>query len=241
MRKLIVLELRRTPLHTYRQAALWVLLGVGVLAGLMAAIPAVSLTIGEPLDGGDLLIFSRWDTLLPVAGVLTMAALAIFAGVMGSKFVVSEYTGKRAILLLSYPVSRRAVLWAKCALVFSFTALLAFLSSLAVTAGLAAYSALFSLVGQPFTWAQMTYALGLSAALAVMSGAVGLLALPFGMRKGSVAATVVAAVVLACVCAQLMSVMGTLTAAIAAAGLLLVLALAAVAGLARKVDRMEAL
>lgn len=241
MKNLISLEMRRTPLKTYRLAALWVLLGVGALAGLMAAIPTVSLAMGEPLDEADLFIFSRWDALLPVVGVLNMAAFAIFTGVMGSKFVITEYAGKRAVLLLSYPVSRRAVLWSKCTLVFGFSTLAALLCSLTVTAGLVICSHLFSLVAQPFGGKELTYALGLSLCLAVMSGAVGLLALPFGFRKGSVASAIVAAVVISCLCAQLLSALRSLAVTAAAAGAAVLLALLAVSCLAGRVDRMEAL
>lgn len=241
MRKLISLEIRRTPLKTYILAALWVALGVGALAGLMAAIPAVSAAMGEPMDGDDLLLFSRWDTLLPVVGVLNMAAFAIFAGVMGSKFVISEYAGERAVLLLSYPTSRRAVLWSKCILVFGFSTLAALLCFLAVTAELILCSGLSSLVAQPFAEEQLGYALGLSLCLALLSGAVGLLALPFGFQKGSVASAIVAAVVLACLCAQALSALGSVPVMAAAAGVLLLLALLSVRRLAGRVDRMEAL
>lgn len=241
MRRAIELELRRTPLTTYVYGALCVFLGFAAMAGLMAALPVMARATGEPMEAEEVLMFSRWELLLPVLGVLDMAVFSIFAGVMASKILVSEYSGRRAILLLSYPMPRRRVLAAKCVLVFFSSALSAALSLLLVTGGIALCSARFGLVAQPFGPGEMGYALGLALELGAVSGAVGLLSVPFGLRKGSVAASVVAAVVMACILAQVLSVLSSPGAVAAGAVISLLLALAAAAALGRKAERMELL
>ena len=241
MTPLMKLELRRTSLRPYCLAALWVLLGVGLLTGLMAALPAMSAAAGEELEADELLLFSRWESLLPVVGVLNMAAFSIFSGVVGARFVVSEYSGGRAILLLSYPVSRRAVMGAKCTIVWGFSALASLLSMLVITAALALFSRLAGLVGEPFGPAQLGWALGLALSQALMSGAAGVLSLPFGLRRGSAVSTVVAAVVLACLCAQVLSALPSLPLLGASAALLTLLALVVTISLGCRAEWMEAL
>lgn len=241
MKTLISLELRRTPLRPYLLGALWVFLGMAAMAGLLASLPAMTAAMGDSLEPEDALLFSRWELLLPVLGGLNMAAFSIFAGVLASRFLVSEYSGRRAILLLSYPTPRKRVLAAKCLLVFFLPALAGAASLLLVTAGLALCSGLLGLMAQPFGPAQLGYALGLAGLLGVISGGVGLLSAPFGFTKGSVAAVIVAAVVIACLLAQVLSALSSLGLLAGGTAVVLLAALSAAAALGRRVERMELL
>lgn len=202
MGKLMKLELRRTDLSPYLKGSMWIFLAAVVLNGLMAAIPAVSASMGEPMEGEDLMIFSRWENLLLLSGVLNMACFGVLGGVVGERLVVSEYRGKGAVLLLSYPVSRRAVLLAKCLLVFGLTAGLALTSHLAVGAGLALCLERKQFIPQSFDWALLCF---LSPAFALMSGAVGLISLVPGMACGSGPAAIVGAVAAVCLLCQCVS------------------------------------
>ena len=82
---------------------------------LMAAIPYMDPT--EP----DAELFSQYPFLLGITWLVWMAIFAILSAVMASRFVVEEYSGKRAILLLRYPISRKKVLCAKLILMFAYT------------------------------------------------------------------------------------------------------------------------
>ena len=237
MGKLMNLELRRTDLRPYLWGAVWIFLAVVALNGLMAAIPAVSASLGEPMEGDDLLMFSWWENLLLLSGVLNMACFGVLGGVIGARLVVSEYRGKGAILLLSYPVSRSAVLLAKCLLVFGLTAGLALASHLAVGAGLALCSGLNQFVPQNFDWGLL---LSLSAAFALMAGAVGLVSLAPGMARGSVPAAIVSAVAAACLACQCVSTVRGAGLWLWTAGMLLLAGLSLLWTMGR-VERLEVL
>ena len=116
MRNLIALELKRNRLRPYHIATL--ICGVTMLGFqyLMAAIPYMDPT--EP----DAELFSQYPFLMGITCLVCMAIFSILSAVMASRFVVEEYSGKRAILLLSYPISRKKVLCAKMMLVFAYTA-----------------------------------------------------------------------------------------------------------------------
>ena len=116
MRNLIALELKRNRLRPYHIATL--ICGVTMLGFqyLMAAIPYMDPT--EP----DAELFSQYPFLMGITCLVCMAIFSILSAVMASRFVVEEYSGKRAILLLSYPISRKRVLCAKLMLVFAYTA-----------------------------------------------------------------------------------------------------------------------
>lgn len=104
--------------------------GVTMLAFqyLMAAIPHM-----DPGDPGAKL-FSSDPFLTGMTMLVTMAIFAILAAVMASRFAVEEYSGKRAILMLMYPVSRRRMLAAKLTLVFCYPAIAMFLCGAAIQA-----------------------------------------------------------------------------------------------------------
>ena len=56
-----------------------------------------------------------------MGNIISMAMFSIMSAAMASKFIVDEYTGKKAILLFSYPVDRKKVLDAKIIPVVSYT------------------------------------------------------------------------------------------------------------------------
>lgn len=116
MRNLIALELKRNRLRPYHITTL--ICGVTMLGFqyLMAAIPHMDPT--EP----DAELFSQYPFLMGITCLVCMAIFLILSAVMASRFVVEEYSGKRAILLLSYPISRKKVLCAKLMLVFAYKA-----------------------------------------------------------------------------------------------------------------------
>ena len=81
----------------------------------MASIPLI-----DPTET-DIGLFSSYEFLFSLNHLLSMAAFTILGSVMGARFIVEEYTGARAILLFSYPVSRRKIMGAKLCLVFFYS------------------------------------------------------------------------------------------------------------------------
>lgn len=199
MRNLIALELKRNRLRPYHIATL--ICGVTMLGFqyLMAAIPYMDPT--EP----DAELFSQYPFLMGITCLVCMAMFSILSAVMASRFVVEEYSGKRAILLLSYPISREKVLCSKLVLVFAYTVGAMLLCGAVIQAMFFLTESLFPLCSDQLTIEVILQSLGFLLCCSVLSGLLGVVSLWFGFHKKSVSMTVVASVVLATIVCQIIS------------------------------------
>ena len=199
MNKLIALELKRNSLRPYHIAVL--ICGAAMLAFqyLMAAIPHIDPT--EP----DIEMFSSYNFLIGMNNIVCMGIFAILAAVMAARFVVEEYNGKRAILLFSYPVSRKKVMGAKLALVFLYSAAAMFLCGVVIQGVFFMTEALFPLCNDRLTFGMILQAFLSLICYSLLAGLLGLLALWFGFLKQSVSVTIVAAVIVASLVCQIMA------------------------------------
>ena len=199
MRNLIALELKRNRLRPYNIAVL--ICGVTMLGFqyLMAAIPYMDPT--EP----DAELFSQYPFLMGITCLVCMAIFSILSAVMASRFVVEDYSGKRAILLLSYPISRKKVLRAKLMLVFAYTAGAMLLCGAAIQTVFFLTELLFPICSDHLTIKVILQSLGFLLCCSVLTGLMGVIALWFGFRKKSVPVTIVASVILATLVCQVSS------------------------------------
>ncbi|MBU5675245.1 ABC transporter permease [Alkaliphilus sp. MSJ-5] len=243
MLKLIRLELRRNKLTGYKVASGCIFLGILALCFLFAFMPAIVESQGDILSAKELAMFSGWNNLIAMMSTISMTSFAVLSTVMHARFIVTEYTGKRAILLFSYPIKRSRILWAKCSLVFWFTTGMMFLCNLAAITLFGICSNLFQILSEPFTITTFTYLLTTTLILSLLSGAIGLIALRIGFWKKSVPITIVSAVILASPCSQLFSFFldSSITVMLATMLLLLTIGFVIFLGLTRMVNRMEVL
>lgn len=199
MHKLIALELKRNRLRPYHIATL--ICGVTMLGFqyLMAAIPYMDPT--EP----DAELFSQYPFLMGITCLVCMAIYSILSAVMASRFVVEDYSGKRAILLLSYPISRKKVLRAKLMLVFAYTAGAMLLCGAAIQTVFFLTELLFPICSDHLTIKVVLQSLGFLFCCSVLAGLMGVIALWFGFRKKSVSVTIVTSVILATLVCQVIS------------------------------------
>lgn len=199
MRNLIALELKRNRLRPYHIATL--ICGVTMLGFqyLMAAIPYMDPT--EP----DAELFPQYPFLMEITCLVCMAMFSILSAVMASRFVVEEYSGKRAILLLSYPISREKVLCAKLVLVFAYTVGAMLLCGAVIHAVFFLTESLFPLCSDKLTINVFLQSLGFLLSCSILAGLLGVVSLWFGFRKKSVSMTIVASVVLVTIVCQIIS------------------------------------
>ncbi len=199
MHKLIALELKRNRLRPYHIATL--ICGVTMLGFqyLMAAIPYMDPT--EP----DAELFFQYPFLMGITCLVCMAIYSILSAVMASRFVVEDYSGKRAILLLSYPISRKKVLRTKLMLVFAYTAGAMLLCGAAIQTVFFLTELLFPICSDHLTIKVVLQSLGFLFCCSVLAGLMGVIALWFGFRKKSVSVTIVTSVILATLVCQVIS------------------------------------
>lgn len=96
---LFSLELKRNNLRPYQIAAVISNFFILGFIYLMAAIPKI-----DPGDS-DVELFSSYKFVIGLSFVVMMGIFSIISATMASRFIVDEYSGKKAILLLSYPIS----------------------------------------------------------------------------------------------------------------------------------------
>ena len=234
MRKLIALELKRNRLRPYHIATLICGLTMLGFQYLMAAIPYMDPT--EP----DAELFSQYPFLMGITCLVCMAIFLILSAVMASRFVVEEYSGKRAILLLSYPISRKKVLCAKLVLVFAYTVGAMLLCGAVIQAVFFLTESLFPLCSDQLTINMFLQSLGFLLSCSILAGLLGVVSLWFGFRKKSVSMTIVASVVLAAlVCQVIAAALAFLPMMGAALGVTGILAALAIKNLLRQINNME--
>ena len=199
MRNLIALELKRNRLRPYHIATL--ICGVTMLGFqyLMAAIPYMDPT--EP----DTELFSQYPFLMGITCLVCMAIFSILSAVMASRFVVEEYSGKRAILLLSYPINRKKVLSAKLMLVLLYTVGAMLLCGAVIQTVFFLTELLYPLCSDQLTIKVILQSLGFLFCCSILAGLLGVVSLWFGFRKKSISVTIVASVILAALVCQVIS------------------------------------
>lgn len=240
MPKLIELELRRTRLQPYLMGAAILTAAILGFYLLMGAMPSLSASQGEIMPDADLAMFGAWPGLIHMISIIAMACFSVFSAVLGARFVIADYTGGRAVLLLSYPVPRRRVLRAKCTLTAGLTVLCCLIACVVSLALFVPVALLFGWLGAP-TGAILQTAVFMALCMSILSAAIGLISTCIGFAKRSLVAAVVAAVILSSVGSNIFA----LAASPAVMLLLSVLATAVAAvcylSLARAVSNMEVL
>ena len=179
MKTLIRLELRKTNFRTYAISALIIAVIMLGFLYLFAYAPMLE------TNDADMKIFSGYENLIPLYGVLNMTVFCVLAAVIYSKIIIEEYSGKRPILLFSYPINRKKIMLSKLCIVFVFTVIAMFISNFLIFIIFGVSEKFLHLVSET------TLIMSLSAA------SIGILAVGIGFIKKSVPTTIVSAVLIA--------------------------------------------
>lgn len=190
MRKLIKLELRRNNLKPY----LWGSLGIFVFAVAMG----VFFSALPQIDPSDLSakMMSDFTMVSTVVSIIVMSSYAILGTVMHTKFIVEEYTGRKNVLLFTYPQKRSQILSAKFLLTFVFTFSALILTNLAAYISVGIIDNMTGLTAAPIDMAGIASTLLFSLILGLIANLIGIIALKVGFYKKSIIWTLLTAVIL---------------------------------------------
>ena len=184
MKILFELELQKNKIRTYVAASLAIAFTMLGFLYLFAYAPML-----EPNDK-DMAIFSGYHNLIPLFGVLNMAVFCVLSAVMYSKFIIEDYTGKRIILLFSYPVSRKKILLSKLGIVCLFTVISMTVSNIAIFLIFGLTEQFIHLVNESFTLFILAQAIEITLIMSFIAASIGII-------KKSVPTTIVSAVLIA--------------------------------------------
>lgn len=191
MKTLIELEWRKHNIRTYLIAVLIMAVAMLGFLYLFAYAPLL-----EPNDQ-DMAIFSGYANLIPLFGVLNMAVFCVLSAVMHAKFIIEAYTGKRVILLFSYPVSRKKMLLSKLGATGMFTILSMVISNLAIYVIFGVSEQFIPLVRERFTFSILLRAMETTLVMSLVAASTGIVAAAMGFVRKSVPAAIVSAILMA--------------------------------------------
>ena len=234
MNKLISLEVKRNRLRPYHIA---VLIGGFTLLAFhyfMAAIPLI-----DPTEA-DIAMFSSYDFLFNLNHLVSMAIFGILGAVMGTRFVIAEYSGAKAILLFSYPIRRKKMMGAKLWLVFCYPVAAMLLCGIVIDSVFFVTENLFPLMCDHLTWETIGWAFLFLLCHSLLAGAVALLSIWIGFLKQSIPVTIVTAVITATILCQVLSAAFSFRPVLfILLGIAVIAAMVAVKGLFYQVENME--
>lgn len=199
MNRLISLEIRRNRLRSYHMAALICGFTLLVFHYFMAALPLLSPT------ETDIEMFSSYEFLFNLNHLSSMVTFGLVGAVMGTRFVIEEYSSAKAILLFSYPISRRKVMGAKLGLVFGYPVVAMLLCGIVIGGVFLITENWLPLCADQLTWETVLWAFLSCLCHSFLAGAVTLLSIWIGFLKKSIPVTIVAAVIMATILCQALS------------------------------------
>lgn len=233
MSKLIALELKRNNMRTY-------LVTSGIACAVLLAFIYFVSYVAQVESGVHEEQFQNYTNIFRFTGTISLIIFSIMSATMYSRLIIDEYSGKRAALLFSYPVSRGKILLAKLLLVFVFTSV----SMLICTAIPYIIFSITESVSPIVTQDTMTTGLILDtlkilvvAILAV--GGIGIMAMRIGFIKKSVPATLITAFVLSAIYGNAALSANTLLSSLVIGGIGVVATIAIMIELTNKVNEME--
>jgi uncharacterized protein ycbO len=191
MKTLIRLELKKNKLNTYIMGGIIITIIMLGFLFLFAYAPLI-----EPNDK-DMEIFSGYNNLIPLFGVFSMAVFCVMSSVMYSKFVIEDYSGKRTILLFSYPVSRKKIILSKLGVVSGFSVISMIACNLIVFLTFGIIENFIHLVGKDFTLSIMLKVVENTLIMSLIAASIGIVAVGIGFIKKSIPTTIVSAVLIA--------------------------------------------
>lgn len=185
------LELKKTNIKPYCLIAAILFVCLLGLQYIFAWVPH--------LDSGDqnaLLLFSSYARISSISGAVALMAFATLAASMGFRYITNEYCGSNAILLFSYPINRRAVLWAKTEILLCFISVAMFLTVFGGFLLFAASNLVLGMMDTPLRLTDIVLTFRNALALVCLADGIALVSVRVGFIKKSNSTTIVLAVVL---------------------------------------------
>ncbi|MDE7206140.1 MAG: ABC transporter permease, partial [Lachnospiraceae bacterium] len=191
------LELMKIRLSTYLWAILGIFASLLALGILFLFIFQTETATGEIAEDAEL--FANWNGLFALTTALAFACFSILSAVIAAKVIVNEYCSKNAVILLSYPVSRKTILQTKCRIVCGITTFSAAVSNVLVIGMMYITAQVFKTVPQMNTDHFALTVLLSSILMGIASSALGVIATVIGMNKRSKTAPIISALLIVCV------------------------------------------
>lgn len=189
MNKLIKLEFKKHKLLGYAK-------GVFITNIVIMAFMCFIYIVEKIEGGGEEALFGSYDVVFNFILTLTTATFLIFGSVVLARLVIEEYKNKTITLLFTYPLSRKKLLSAKLIVVSSFIFSAILFSNIFIGGVVYLVDVFANIIPSDLSVELLTHSFLLLIVNIVTAAGIGLIPLYFGMRKKSVPATIVSAIIL---------------------------------------------
>lgn len=234
MLKLIKLELKRNNLRTY------ILAGIISCVVLLGFIYLFAVAAQEEDTIGNL-VFREYANLFRLNMIISLVIFSCMSAIMNSRLILDEYSGKRAVLLFSYPISRSKILSAKLILVFAFTSISMLISTSIVYIVFSITESVSPIVVQDvMTMEVLIEVLKLLVIAVLAHGGIGIVSLRLGFIKKSLPTTMISAIILSAIYGNVAVSANGILPTFFISGISLIIAVTIMVELSNKVNKMEA-
>ncbi|AMO31349.1 ABC transporter permease [Lysinibacillus sp. fkY74-1] len=186
MLNLMRLEMKKYHLSSYFKSAMFANI---IILGFMFMILFIS-KIEEEVG------IENYEMALSVIDSFVRAVFIIFAATLIAKLIIGEYKFKTITLAFMYPVSRKKLIAAKLAIVMIFTFSVIIISNVLITTIFCIVSDKFDLIPDVLSNTLIMQHIPSVFMNAIAASGIALIPLYFGMRKYSIPATIISAILI---------------------------------------------
>lgn len=185
MLKLMKLELKKQRLGWYWKGALIAIFSVLMLMGILPS-------LDPELEDA----FGSFEEVFAAMSTFVRVIFVIFAAVLIGKLIIQEYNNKTMSVMFTYPIPRKKLIMAKLLLIMGITFITILISNIVIFILFLVLNSFMHLI-PGFPTKELLIHQGFDILIQGLS-AVGISMVPlyFGMRKKSVSATIVSAIII---------------------------------------------
>lgn len=181
MMQLMILEFKKYKLQYHI---------IGVIIAILVIVACITISLVDSMTDPTQTKDTYESTFMAINLLITTIFL-VYASVLTSKIVISEYNNKTIMILFSYPVSRTKLMITKLLMVSIFTIIAMTISYLCCTFYLIGIDYLFDMVEGIFNTSYLNIFIPEAVTSIVMSGVLSLIPFVVGMQKKSIPVTIV--------------------------------------------------
>ena len=189
MLKLMSLEMKKFKMYGNLKGVIIATLIITALI-IMIGYAAKHDTTGKAFD---------YETAVSLIDSIVRNVFVIFAAVILAEFVIGEYKNKTITVLFSYPISRKKLIASKLIIVTVFIFMAIIFAAIFANICFYFFNEYASFTANSLTSDFAIEQLGMTIIKAAATSIISLIPLYFGMRKKSVPATIVSAVIMVCI------------------------------------------
>lgn len=186
MLKLIKLEMKKVKMWGYIK---------GAIISNLVIIAILAIVIFASINEGDV-EFTRFPFVFSMVDALVKATFIIFSSVLIARLIIEEYKNNTITLLFMYPINRKKLIIAKLIIVVLFTFISIVLSNIFIDFVLFITNNFYNFMSDKLTTPLIIKTFITIGVNASASAGMGLISLYFGMRKKSVPATILSALLI---------------------------------------------